>query len=95
MRSILATILLLWVLTEPRVIAQTTKSGFIKISRGVRIHYHVLLGHVFDACLLACLDERIDASSISVDTLGAYSTGFEIGKVFFGRLRQRRALRRR
>ena len=38
MRSILA-ILLLCVLSGPRVIAQTTKSGFIKTSDGVRIHY--------------------------------------------------------
>jgi non-heme chloroperoxidase len=38
-RSIVTTILLLCVLTGPRVIAQTTKSGFIKTSDGVRIHY--------------------------------------------------------
>jgi non-heme chloroperoxidase len=38
MRCIL-TILLLCVLSGPRLIAQTTKSGFIKTSDGVRIHY--------------------------------------------------------
>ena len=38
MRSMLA-ILLLCVLSGSRVIAQTTKSGFIKTSDGVRIHY--------------------------------------------------------
>ena len=38
MRSILA-ILLLCVLSGTRVIAQTTKSEFIKTSDGVRIHY--------------------------------------------------------
>lgn len=38
MKSIL-TILLLCVLSGPHVIAQTTKSGFIKTSDGVRIHY--------------------------------------------------------
>jgi non-heme chloroperoxidase len=38
MRSIL-TILLLYVLSGPCLIAQTTKSGFIKTSDGVRIHY--------------------------------------------------------
>jgi len=38
MRSRLA-ILLLCVLSGTRVIAQTTKSGFIKTSDGVRIHY--------------------------------------------------------
>jgi hypothetical protein len=38
MRSILA-ISLLCVLSATRVIAETTKSGFIKTSDGVRIHY--------------------------------------------------------
>jgi microsomal epoxide hydrolase len=38
MKSIL-TILLVCVLSGPRVIAQTTKSGFIRTSDGVRIHY--------------------------------------------------------
>lgn len=38
MRSIL-TSLLLCVLTGPGIVAQTTKSGFIKTSDGVRIHY--------------------------------------------------------
>jgi non-heme chloroperoxidase len=38
MRSIL-TILLLCILSGPRSIAQPTKSGFIKTSDGVRIHY--------------------------------------------------------
>ena len=38
MRSIL-TILLLCIFSGPRVIAQTTKSGFIKTSDGIRIHY--------------------------------------------------------
>jgi non-heme chloroperoxidase len=38
MRSVL-TILLFCFLSGPRVIAQTTKSGFIKTSDGVRIHY--------------------------------------------------------
>jgi non-heme chloroperoxidase len=39
MRSILTTILLLCVLSGPRVIAQATKSAFVKTSDGVRIHY--------------------------------------------------------
>ena len=39
MRSMLTAILLLCVSSGPRVLAQTTKSGFIKTSDGARIHY--------------------------------------------------------
>jgi non-heme chloroperoxidase len=39
MRFILTNILLLCVMSGPRVIAQGTKSGFVKTSDGVRIHY--------------------------------------------------------